>query len=248
MDELPPDARALLALAKDAHNPPDRMARERVRRRVAAAVAMTPVAASTLTPAHAAKSGGGIAGWFTSSKIMLASTAVALTLGGSLWGLSTQRTPPAAGRVAQPSVRAQPTLPTPAPSTTPLAESALAPVTSSPAALPARAPAPSARRARAASISSASRTPQPWSLAEETALLARASEQLSHNDIAQALLSIEEHRRRFARSQLIEEREGLRVMAHCLRNRAESRAEAKAYIARAPASVLVARLERACGL
>lgn len=253
MNELPRDARALLALTRDAHDPPDEMAKERVRVRLAA-LASVPVASSLLRPGRVAKPGA--TGWLASSKPMLTGALMALAVGSGIWALAGQGGRPssassAVGVQTQTPEALPPAVPTAnAPQVTPLPPP------------PERAPAatdldeaPSARRtsttrnAQPARVRAArSGAAEGSSLSQETALLARAADSLSHNDITSALATIDEHRRRFGRSQLSQERRGLLVLAHCLQSPTEARPEARAYIGRAPASVLIARLELACGL
>lgn len=244
MDELPRDARAFLNLTRDAHDPPDSpAARQRVHARLMAALAAPP-ALDALGPGRAAASGAagtthGIFGWASSTKLALAATIIALS-SGAFWVLSTQHAPAPSNPGAQ-TLQVAKLAPVPSivPAPAPEAQTQI-PSTSAPA----RTAVAPKRTA-----SSNARVTSPSSLAAETALLMRASSQLSHDDVAGALRSIEQHRRQFGRAtQLTEEREGLEALAHCQGQRASARAEAKRYVERVPTSVLVTRLELACGL
>jgi hypothetical protein len=86
------------------------------------------------------------------------------------------------------------------------------------------------------------------SLAQETTLLARAADLLNAGNAAAAKQLLEEHRRRFAHPLLREERDGLGVLARCIEQPARAQREARAFVARAPASLLVPRIDKACTL
>lgn len=236
MNELPREAKAMLALAKDAHDPPDPRARERVRGKVLAAVTVVPVGLSVGAAQLGKPSAGLFKTWF-GSKTALAGALIAL---GAVGSMTVMRARPDAARPA-PAVAPPASLPEPAsaglptPVVTPAASTQL-----EPEALPARV-----RSVRAAAASAP--TPVP-SLHAELNLLANATQQLEQGDTQAALRSLAEHRRRFARSQLRPEREGLEVLAHCQQKRAQAQKAARAYLARTPTAVLIARIEQACGL
>jgi hypothetical protein len=86
------------------------------------------------------------------------------------------------------------------------------------------------------------------SLREELGLLTRAADQLARGDTADALGTLGEHRRRFAHTQLAQEREGLFIMARCQKQDANAQRTARAFLARSPAAVLATRVEQACQL
>lgn len=252
MDELPQRAKAVLSLARDVHDPPDAAARERVRTKLAAALLVSP--ASGAAAAHAAKvaqaatTKATYAGLFGSAKLWISGAVLVAAAGGA--GLvavssSKQVNQPAHVSPAAAAAKVAPAEPT---SRAPRVEAVeaspeRAPETPAPEVVEASRNVRKATPRRVASAGSA----HP-SLAEERALLARAAEQLAAHDPDAALGLLSEHRKRFRQSQLSEEREGLRVLAHCLQHPAGTRAEARAFITRSPASVLVARIERACDL
>jgi hypothetical protein len=111
-----------------------------------------------------------------------------------------------------------------------------------PAALEARPRAlrPLRREAAAAASSDALRA--------EMALLRAASDALSAGQVERAVRQLDEHEREFERGQLGQEREGLRVVARCLRDERGARAAARRYLARHPESLLAVRAIGACKL
>jgi hypothetical protein len=86
------------------------------------------------------------------------------------------------------------------------------------------------------------------SLRREVALLGRASDALTAGRVDKALRLLAEHERRYARSQLKVERDGLRVIAHCLRGEPKAERAARAYLKKNPDSVLAVRAMSACKL
>lgn len=122
------------------------------------------------------------------------------------------------------TVSAAPAIEPPAP----LASSAAAP----PAALPVKPAAPSARSA-------------PDSLAQEVALLSRATSELHRGNPAEALQVLNEHLRRFPNGLLGEERRAAKAQALCaLGRKSEGRAEL-AHLA--PQSPAAAHARQVCG-
>jgi hypothetical protein len=231
MNELPREARAMLALAKDAHDPPER---ERVRGRVLAAVAIAPLGLSA--SALAKPSAGLFKAWF-GGKSALAGALLLLAAGGSLAALRARPDAPTrSARVAQPAPVEQ--------QDAPAAPGKGVEGAAAPAADVMRGKGP-ARAGRASVKNNGAAAP---SLHAEVSLLTRAEDQLERGDAQAALRSLQEHRRRFAHSQLQPEREGLEVLAHCQQKQAKSQAAARAYLARTPASLLVARIEHTCEL
>ncbi len=119
-------------------------------------------------------------------------------------------------------------------------EPAPAPVSEAvPAALPAPAPAPAPERAVAPSaavtaapsppVESAPAASRRDRLAEEVAMLSKATGLLNSSRAADALLALEEHQRKFPTGVLTEERRGARAQALCALGR---RAEAEKELAR----------------
>jgi outer membrane protein assembly factor BamD (BamD/ComL family) len=78
-------------------------------------------------------------------------------------------------------------------------------------------------------------------------LLRRARSALNDGDPTQALARLTVHAETFARGQMVEDREALRVQALCKAGReAEARAAATAFLARYPNSPHAARVQRIC--
>ena len=135
----------------------------------------------------------------------------------------------------------------------PAAPAATTPVTS-PAVPPARvepvpASAPSSSPQAGSGEKLAPAAPRPAdSLAEEVAILSQASSELHAGRPASALKTLDQHRRRFPRGVLGQERTAARVQALCALGRMK---EAQAEIARlarsSPNSPHVARARKACG-
>lgn len=245
MDELPRNARAFLDLTRDAHDPPDPHARERVQARLAAALAPAAagVAAGSAQRAARAATPGGT--WLAAPKLLVA-VAVAVVTGGAWIGSRPTHQAPDEARVAQQqaadevSVSAPPQV---APSVEPIV--AMGAVAARRAdARTGEASAAPAKVTHATGAVQASR-----SLAEEMQLLEQASNQLSQQRVATALQALAQHRRRFGRSaQLLQERDGLFALAQCLAEQPRAKLAAQRYLARVPGSVLATRLETACGL
>jgi hypothetical protein len=116
------------------------------------------------------------------------------------------------------------------------------------------APKPSAEPARPAVAPEAVvPTPQPPNAApnprlqRELRLLDSAARALDRDDTFGALRTLERHRRRFPDGLLVEEREGLRVIALCKAGQLAQAQTARArFEARAPRSPLRARIAQAC--
>lgn len=79
-------------------------------------------------------------------------------------------------------------------------------------------------------------------------LLSHAARLLAQHDVPSARALLDQHRRSFGRSQLREEREGLTVLAQCMEQPVTARQRARLFVASAPASVLIARIQHACAL
>jgi hypothetical protein len=254
MTELPEGAKALLALTKDAHDPHDADAQRRVRERVALSLGLA--AAGATLGAAAAASAQGVA-----RKALLSSLAGKLALGASALafvGVSSvyvaQREPAERVHERAPAVQ---TLPAERPPTD-TGDSALpkGPAQAR-AAEPVIARSATPRPAKAVSAAKRQRAraarPAPESLSQEVSLLDEAERSLGAGDVQRALALLSEHRARFPRAALREEREGLSVLARCVQARAGAREQetaareaARAFLARHPRSLLRARLEQAC--
>jgi len=87
----------------------------------------------------------------------------------------------------------------------------------------------------------------PTSMSEEASLLQRAQRALAAGQAATALALLAEHERRFPSGVLAEERRVAKVLGLCALGRAdEATILARAFVARAPRSVLIPRLESSC--
>jgi hypothetical protein len=251
MDELPSEARALLELARDGHDPPEDGARARVRQRLVVALTV-PAAGAALggrTGSEAATGAAsgvskGISGAWLGAKGWVVAAVLAAGVGGTTlvaWNRAPHRTAAPVPSVSE--VRAASDVPEPA-----QAVRAPRPGLASPPAEPRvldRDLAPVSRRSgRSAPGRGASR----GGLGQEMELLSRAARLLAQHDVAGARALLDQHRRSFERSQLREEREGLTVLAQCMEQPVNARQRARLFVASAPASVLVARIEKACAL
>jgi hypothetical protein len=125
-----------------------------------------------------------------------------------------------------------PPAPTPAPSVTPEPEPAPPPPSQAPApSPPPPSPPPSPPRA---------------DLAAERALLERARESLLASDAPRALVTLNDHARRFPRGQLAEEREALTILALARSNQPErARTRAERFLTAHPQSLHRAVVESA---
>lgn len=86
-------------------------------------------------------------------------------------------------------------------------------------------------------------------LAAEVAIITAAKTAIDADDPERALARLAEHARRFADGQLANERAGYRAIALCAAGKTTAgRGEARVFIAAHPASSLVSRVQRVCGL
>jgi hypothetical protein len=266
MSELPREARELLALARDAHDPPDPDARDRVRRGVATAVAVSAGVAIS----GKAIAAGSKAGLFAGSGAKLVALGGAIVLAGAVAvgapliarQVQHERAPVARhARASTPALDAPPAVPAPLEAQPAQAvaqpQQALQPQDemAAPAAklvVPEHARASRhVRHARGQERSAP--TPEetaatPDELRAEMALLRAASDALTAGQVGVAVQRLDEHAQRFAGGQLGEEREGLRVIARCMRGDRGAGAAAERYLKRHPQSVLAVRASSACKL
>jgi hypothetical protein len=85
-------------------------------------------------------------------------------------------------------------------------------------------------------------------LAEEVALLSQASADLHAGRPAAALAALDEHRRKFPRGALVQERTSARIQALCaLGSMTEAQAEIARFTRTSPNSPHLARARKACG-
>ncbi len=262
MSELSREARDLIESTLHADNPSEED-RARVRARLAAqlgavAVSASLAASSTVVSASSggvragalsAPAGAQGAGGLSLFKIVMV-TGLASVIGASAAWLARRPEEPASAKIAaaasSASAHEEAALAQPLPGST---QATVEPEVANPPAQPAaqagregpvgkRVPmAP--RRPLAAEPQSAS------SLAEELALLARAQKALRDGEPGHALAHAHEHRRRFPRGSLREERYGIEALARCARG--EDGAEVVAALTRlSPNSPLLGRVRAAC--
>jgi hypothetical protein len=243
MDELPRHAKAFLNTARGAHDPPAG-AQGRMWTRIEAAARGSSAAG---TPDR------GIAHRFSlanGTKLALAGGVIAL-LGSSALLLR--------GETPEPTVATAPSNPEVAP------PSAVAPpMAAAPARQEARvdvepAVSESPKPSDATTVRAVSRpkTARPAAaeggedgnlLLAELSLLSAASDALAARDLERAQALLEQHRTRYPRGQLREERTGLDVLRRCLAGESEALQRAQAYLRGAPRGVLSGRIKRACDI
>jgi hypothetical protein len=241
MDELPSEAKRVLELAKGAQEGADLATRRQVRARVEAAVAAAGLAQGGHSSTASGKELGRARSFLTTTKVMIASGALLFGAGTALWGTSRQVASHSEAPAAEEAAPAPPT--SKAPEATEFAQPAALDVTET------TATASASREARK------TRTPvgtgegtQGHALAAEMSLLSQAADALANRDLGKARTVLSEHRQRFARPQLREEREGLLVLARCMERPEGAYSDALSFVRKSPASMLAARIKQACGL
>jgi hypothetical protein len=161
-------------------------------------------------------------------KVAAAVVAVGIAGGGSFLALSSE--PPKASSAATAPV--------------PSAAQPKAPIEKGPENAPAALPQAEAPEKRAPAASSRPAD----SLAEEVAILSQASAELHAGRPAAALKKLEEHRRKFPRGALGQERTSARIQALCALGRTkEAQSELLRLARTSPNSPHVARARKACG-
>lgn len=112
---------------------------------------------------------------------------------------------------------------------------------------PASAAAPPLAAA-APAVSSAPTRTRADRLAEEVAILSRATSELHSGRPAGALRALDEHQRKFPRGLLVEERRAARVQALCaLGRKSEAKPELERLVKSAPQSPTTLRAKQVCG-
>lgn len=216
IDELSPEARAVIAAGLRAERP---TAADRARVR-AALDARLAAESSRVLP--------------RSASLALGVAVLALVALGLWWLAHRVPAPPPrpvpSASVVAPVVPSQtvPSVPT-APPTPPLGASVLVPSS-----------APPASRPQAHARDDAD------TLAEEMRLLGIARRAWAGRQEVEALRALSEHRRRFPRGALTEEREATELLVRCGRGDADTAARVAAFVRRFPASPQRPRVERAC--
>ena len=233
MNDLDSRARAIVQAGRDG-DAPSLADRDRIKRAVLVQIVAGGVAASTA--AAGTLSVGAKAG--------LAVLAVAL-VGGGTFGVVKLRATPAAVVPAVPAVRGAPArAAAPAPAHAAIDESA-----------PQAVPAPAEERVRKAEkprrLAGSVGKPDPGAdedqVGAEVEVLKRAREALRLGRPAAALEALAEYDRRFGRGVLGEERHAIAAIAACQATPGPAaRAEAEAFMRRAPTSPLRERVREAC--
>jgi hypothetical protein len=215
---------------------PSSQDRARIRGRIAAKLAAGAVAAtvtSTTTKAAAASTAKTV-----TLGLVAKIVAPILVVGGAAAVVAPRVIAPAEGRVAVAIV-------VPAP-----ARTAAAKLTDNAVREAARAEAPVQPPAAGADPSAVTGRrpvvkPSPAiASAEEVVLVAEIDAALRSGDAARATQLAADHERKFPHGLLVEEREGARVIAHCMSG---SRSRATAFLAAHPRSPMRARIVAACG-
>ncbi len=222
MTRMTPNAEELVKAGRDAFRPSE-ADRERVLQALLPRLGGALGAASTQAPSIAPAAAKG-------TLLKVAAVVAGLGVAGGGLFLALRSEPPPAKPAATAPVKSAVVPPAPvapAPESAPPAE----PEVQSPEK---RAPVASSRPAD--------------SLAEEVAILSRASAELHAGRPAAALLALEEHRRRFPRGVLAQERTSARVQALCALGRTkQAQAELTQLARSSPNSPHVARAKKACG-
>lgn len=226
--------------------------RERVRRQVAAKVAVTAVAAAVIAAEPASwyvRLGALTTGWLKGATV---ATALVTVASGAVY-LSTRT------KTAPPAVETQTVSPSKSPS-----KDSLRAVQAGPSVTQAQAPADATslteQSAGAAASTSSVATPglpagkstskgTGSGLEAELALLSKAQRALKAGNPTEALRALDEHQRRFPGGVLSFERAGVRTVALCQSGRLdEGRGAARSYLRQVPNSVLSKRIRVACQL
>jgi hypothetical protein len=225
MNDLDSRARAIVEAGRDADSP-SAADRERIKRAVLVQIAAGSMVASTA-----------VAGtWSVGAKVGLTVLAVALVGGGTV--LTLRHAPPAAPTHAAPA-RAMPRMMAPA-----AAVRAPVPTSTPPEEKPRKTE--KTRKLAAPSARLDKRAPDDQ-LTAEVEVLKRAREELRLGRPSAALAALGEYDRRFGQGVLGEEKQALAAIAACRATPGpEARAEAEAFMRRAPASPLRERVREAC--
>jgi hypothetical protein len=232
MDELGPEARALLALVADGHEPPTG-ASERVWQAVSTDLASGMRLDAGRVADRPALAGHGSFGFM--SKVIWA---LAL-IGGIGAGMSMRSAwRPEVSRDQPPTAMA-----------IPLAAPELHDVPRASVGESAAATDPH----RVSVLSQARATPprparSADTLLQEVAALRKASDVLANEQPEQALILLRAHERRFKSGMLGEERQALTLLARCALDAHATLASARTFIARTPNAIMRGRIEKACGL
>jgi hypothetical protein len=263
MTELSREARALME--QGLSDGPTAHDRQRIKARLAAELGVGAFAAATVATAAGAHVGGAEAVKSTSLWLKGVASFVALTGGAAaiyvgLASPSASERPLASPRAqmplaAAPIAETQPSSAQPAPSMAPAGPplasrdvGELTPAQRKPRRARGEAVARSTVESATASQPERDSRAVPEAAGDvqaELALLARAQRALRDGDPEGALAAAREHASRFADGALSEERGAIVALANCRLGRGS--AEARAFLARSPASPLAARVRKECG-
>lgn len=250
MSELGAEARSLIESARGGDQP-SAADRERLRGKLiaelgaaalaSAAVASTAASAGATSVPAGASGAASSSGIFGALKLTLAALVVAAVGAGVVLGL---RPAPAAKPTAPVTApEARPVEPAPAPVVTPLADEPT-PAAEEPASRPPRA-RPRTIESKPAAPEAAPAASNPYTLAEELALLSRAQTALRSGQPEQALQLVREHEQRFAQGALVQERLGITALARCALGGDTSQVVNDLSRA-APGSPMLERVREAC--
>jgi hypothetical protein len=249
MDELSPESRELIELARPGEEPTG-ADRERVHTALAARIAAAAVAGASVTAGTTA--GAKAAGMGAASLFKIAGlVAVVAGVGAGAVAVHRSVTEPA------PSVTAPAIVGTAAPidtaKTPASAQGGGAADEPEPteSAGDGKEPAESAEASRGTGYPDtgvpSARASAPSTLEEETALLRKAQRAMRDGDPERALDLLDEHDEQYANGVLREERQAARVIALCKAGKvAEARAAAARFLAERPNSPLAPRVRNAC--
>lgn len=229
IDDLSPNARALLRAASTSDDPSDddlARVRQAVLTRVGAAGVAAALVSAGSMQARAASVGIG-------AKLGIA---VAFAVGGvAVWGyLASPPAAPSSWAARAPVARHDRALGSPIP------------ISSAPSAVQmprvaASTPSPAHNHGQPGALSS--RTSD---LESEMGLIQSADAALRSGNSTKAIVLLNRHQGEHAAGLLAHEREGLRALAHCQQGGAGGPVMAKQFLQRSPRSPLAARLRRAC--
>lgn len=233
MDDLTPEAKRTIRLAREEYSPSDEDKRRVQRALGAGLAAAAAVATVSTTEAAAAAKTVGILGAWAGLRGVVGVLLVASAGTGVYWWTRSPSPPPP----ARMDMQSEPSLPPIAPPAPPLLVSEPLPE----AVLP--APMPSSRdgQKRAA--------PAPDPLVGELTVLHRAQQAWRDGKAQQALEIAQQHAATYPRSQFAMERGALQVFALCaLGRKAEARSIASELLRQAPRSPLRTSLEESCAM
>jgi TolA-binding protein len=244
MDELPRHAKTFLNTARGAHDPPSGT-QERMWARIDAAARGSGAAAGTPDGRSARRFS-----LANGTKLALAGGVIALLGSSALLLRGETRQPTVATAPSKPARSLPPSAagaPHAAAPVTDEARAELAP-TERDAAKPSASTTVRAERRPRAAGPAAAQGGGDDNLLAELSLLSAASDALAAGDLQRAQDLLEQHRTRYPRGQLREERTGLDVLRRCLAGDSEALPRAHAYLRGAPHGMLSGRIKRACNI